>query len=347
MQAARTWTFTENPVSDLNKLISELAPSGTWLLCDRNTRKYCLPLIRDALPENVHIITVPAGEKSKSLETAADLLKKIGRGGADRHSLLICLGGGMICDLGGFIATLFKRGMRFIFLPTSLLCMADACLGGKNGIDFDGFKNQLGTFSHPEEILLCPGFLKSLPESDLLSGLAEIVKHVLCSNPGMWNELRKSEASQQNWTSLIGGSLVFKQSIVDDDPFEKGKRKILNAGHTIGHALESFFLESGKAQPHGYCVAAGLIIEGRMAVDKGFLTEAELLQAEEFIYTVYGQLPYGLKDIPRIVRFCRQDKKSRKGKILAALFGPIGNCRIDVEISPKEIQSALRYYLGK
>lgn len=346
-RAANLWSFPGDPAGYLKELLNQRPATSLWLLCDRNTRKSCLPLIQSALPSDCKIITVPAGEKSKSLESLAEILKKLSRGGADRHSLLLCLGGGMICDLGGLAATLFKRGMRFIFLPTSLLCMADACLGGKNGIDFEGFKNQIGTFSDPEEIILLPGFLDTLPRPELLSGMAEIMKHALCSNPAVWNTLRRTELLQQNRQLMIEESLRFKQSVVEEDPLERSRRKILNAGHTAGHALESFFLERGLQQPHGFCIAAGLIIEGRIAAEKGFLPEEELLQVEEFVYAEYGMLPFSRKDIPRIVSFCRQDKKNRNGSVRASLFGPIGQCHTDVEITAEEMQRGLRYYLGK
>jgi len=345
-KAANLWHIPSDYLNHLEKLFAANHEADLWLLCDRNTRKHCLPLLQPLLPKSTRILCLPAGEKSKSLESAAIIWKELSKKAADRHALLLCLGGGMICDLGGFAASVYKRGIRFVLLPTSLLAMADACLGGKTGVDFEGFKNQLGTFSNPDEIILIPDFLRTLPEEDLLSGMAEISKHALCGNSAVWNDLRKAEVHRQNWPALIEASLRFKQSIVEEDPLEKGKRKVLNAGHTLGHALESFFLASGNPQPHGYCVAAGLVMEGRIALEKGLLSETELLQVEEFVYAEFGMLPLKKKDIPKVISFCRQDKKNRGGKILASLYGPAGTCSIDQEISEDEIRLALRYYLG-
>ena len=340
------WKFTENPGEELKEILNQINGSSHWLLCDRNTKKHCLPLISEGLPANTRLLCLPAGEASKTLKSAETIWEALSKKNADRLAVLICLGGGMISDLGGFAASVYKRGIPFVFIPTSLLSMADACLGGKTGIDFLHQKNQLGSFARPEAILLYPGFLKTLPDAELLSGMAEVCKHALCGNREHWQLLRKAEVHRQNWSLLLQGSLEFKSALTGSDPFEKGERKILNAGHTIGHALESFFLERGNPQPHGFCVAAGLICEGRIAVQKGLLEEAELLQAEEFIYAEFGLLPIEKKDIPAIVRHCRQDKKNLNGRIRASLFGPIGQCHTDQEITEEEIKMALRYYLG-
>ncbi len=338
--------FPENPVAYLKEFLEQRKPSSLFLLCDRNTRRHCLPLLKEALPAKTSIICLPAGEASKSLASCEIIWQEMGRKQADRNALLLCLGGGMIGDLGGFAASVYKRGIDFVLLPSSLLAMADACLGGKTGIDFGHFKNQIGSFAPAQEIILIPEFLKTLPGEELLSGMAEICKHALCGNADAWQLLRKSEVHRQNWPDLIAGSLNFKAAITESDPQEKGARKILNAGHTLGHALESFFLKKGNPQPHGHCVAAGLVMEGRLSVEKGILSEAELLQVEEFIYAEYGILPFGKGDIPSIIKYCRQDKKNQEGRINFSLYGPVGQCKVDQECSEDEIRFALRYYLG-
>ena len=340
------WHLSDSLVSDLKEILAKRQASSIWVLCDRNTRRFCLPLLKDALPSNTNFLFLPAGESAKTLESCMKIWDALSRKAADRNALVICLGGGMVCDLGAFAASVYKRGIDYLLIPTSLLCMADACLGGKTGIDYLGFKNQLGTFSRPLEILIDTNFLETLPDEELLSGMAEIMKHALCGNQEIWQQLRKSEVHRQNWPILIEAGLRFKQGIVERDPLEKAERKILNAGHTIGHALESFLLASGNPRPHGYCVAAGLVAEGRIAVDFGLLDESELLQIEEFVYAEFGLLPFCKKDIPRILKYCQQDKKNRDHKILASFYGPIGHCTVDHQISEEQIRRALQYYLG-
>jgi 3-dehydroquinate synthase len=338
--------FPENPAAYLKEILEERNPSSVWLLCDRNTKKHCLPLLSDALTASASVISLPPGEGSKTLDSCESIWRLMTRKNADRKALLLCLGGGMIGDLGAFAASVYKRGIDFVLIPTSLLAMADACMGGKAGVDFDAYKNQLGTFSKPSDIIIVPDFLKTLLDVELLSGLAEICKHALCGDAAAWHRLRKSEVHRQDWPMLIQASLEYKARITEEDPQEKSQRKILNAGHTIGHALESYFLAAGNPQPHGHCVAAGLIAEGRLAVEKGLLAESELLQVEEFIYAEFGVLPFGRKDIPKISRNCLQDKKNRDGKVMTSLFGPIGKGHIDQEVTESDIRRALRYYLG-
>jgi len=340
------YSIPENLEAHIRSFLENHHYSSVWVLCDQNTRRHCLPLIKSFLPASSRILSIAAGEESKSLDSCQKIWAALGEKKADRNALLICLGGGMVCDLGAFAASVYKRGIDFVLMPTSLLAMSDACLGGKTGIDLGGFKNQLGTFSLPKDIWVLPDFLKTLPEYELLSGMAEIVKHALCGNADSWNNLRKTDVNRQNWSKLLTESLSFKAGIVAEDPKEKSTRKILNAGHTVGHALESYFLGIGNPQSHGFCVAAGLVVEGRIALEQGLLSESELIQVEEFVYATFGVLPFFKTDIPKIAAFCKQDKKNKNGKILAALFGPIGQCQTDREITEKEIRNALRYYLG-
>jgi 3-dehydroquinate synthase len=345
-QAQANFETPENLSAFLPGFLEKRKPSALFVLTDRNTRKHCLPFLKEYLPKTCTLIQIPAGEIHKNLETCKTVWETLTRKNADRKALLLNLGGGVVGDLGGFCASAYKRGIAFIQVPTSLLAMVDASLGGKTGIDFEGYKNQIGAFAMPETVWIYPPFLDSLPETELLSGFAEVIKHALIADSSAWHLLRKRELRQQNWKELIPASLKVKQAIVEADPFEKGERKKLNAGHTLGHALESHLMNLGKPMPHGHCVAAGLVMEGRIAVEKGLLSDAELVQIEELIYAQFGAIEFSKKDIPAILRLCRQDKKNEGGQVLLSLVGPIGNCTIDVGATEAELKMGLRYYLG-
>lgn len=345
-QIKATFDLVGNPLEFLSAWFAEHSFTSVFVLTDRNTRRHCLPLIKDALPAGANIVQIPAGEEHKTLDSCSAVWEKLTAKNADRKALLINLGGGVIGDLGGFCAAAYKRGISFVQMPTSLLAMVDASLGGKTGVDFGGFKNQIGAFAQPDAVWIHPPFLKTLPETELLSGFAEIIKHALIADASAWHLLRKKELKNQNWSELIPASLHVKKQIVENDPFEKGERKKLNAGHTLGHALESYLMKKGDPHPHGHCVAAGLVMEGRIAVEKGLLPENELIQIEELVYALYGIIPFTRPDIPAILRLCQQDKKNEAGKVRMALVGPIGNCTIDVEATEADIKMALRYYLG-
>jgi 3-dehydroquinate synthase len=223
--------------------------------------------------------------------------------------------------------------------------MVDASIGGKTGIDFLDFKNQIGAFSSPEGVWIFPDFLKTLPESELISGFAEVIKHALIADLKGWQVFRKKELHDQNWPQLISESLKVKAQIVENDPFEKGERQKLNAGHTLGHALESLQMAKGKPIPHGFCVAAGLVMESRISLEKGWLPEKELLEIEELTFTIFGKMEFDKGEIKRILKYTQQDKKNEKGRVKAALIGPIGNCQTGVEITESDMEMALKYYL--
>jgi len=346
MQIDASFELIENPSQNLPSWFAARKYTSVFVLTDQHTKRHCLPLLKEWLPSNIQIIQIPAGEIHKQLETCSLVWGKLTKKNADRKSILINLGGGVIGDLGGFCAAAYKRGISFVQIPTSLLAMVDASLGGKTGIDFEGFKNQIGAFAQPDAVWIYPPFLETLPEIELLSGFAEIIKHALIADAPAWHLLRKRELKKQDWKVLIPASLRVKQAIVQSDPFEKGERKKLNAGHTMGHALESYLMKQGNPLPHGHCVAAGLVMESRIAVEKGLLPENELIQMEELVYSLYGIIPFTKSDIPGIIKLSYQDKKNEGGIVKMALIGPIGECRVDQEASETEMKMALRYYLG-
>lgn len=320
--------------------------SDIFLLADPTTKRKCLPQLKAHLPEKFHLLTLPAGETHKTLQSCEKVWQFLTRHKADRKALIINLGGGVLGDLGGFAASVYKRGIDVVQIPTTLLAMVDASLGGKTGIDFMGFKNHLGTFRQPLDIWIFPSFLTSLPKEEKLSGFAEIIKHHLISDEAGWNKLRKTDWEYLDWPNLIRHSLETKKNIVMQDPFEKGERKKLNAGHTLGHAIESLFLAQHSPIPHGFAVAAGLVIEGFIAFEKGWLPENQLAEIEEFIFSVFGKLSFRKADFNKILANCRQDKKNQDGRISLSLVGPIGQCQTTVYAQEGEIKRALNYYLG-
>jgi 3-dehydroquinate synthase len=330
------------PESDLQEFLAKKNYSRISVLVDENTRSYCYPRLKDHLPPH-SLIEIPAGEASKTIETCLVVWKAMTEHQLDRHSLLIIVGGGMAGDLGGFCASTYKRGIDFILVPTTLLAMADASIGGKVGVDFGFYKNHIGTFREPAFTLLSEVFLKTLPETELRSGFAEVVKHALISDKSLWDIIRSRPWNTSEWSILIGHSAALKWQVVQQDPIEKGLRKILNAGHTIGHAIETCYLASGWPILHGEAVAAGLVCESWIACKKNLITSTNLEEITNYLLTTFGQLvlpaPYH-----KIVQLCYQDKKNKDNKVLMALIEGIGRARWDVEVSMDEMVDSLAYY---
>lgn len=338
--------MVENWADHLARFFQNHPARSVFVLVDSKTKKHCLPKIKPNLPKDFQLITIPQGEAHKTLETCSLVWAQLTKKNADRKALLLNLGGGVVGDLGGFCAATYKRGIDFIQIPTTLLAMVDASLGGKTGVDFQGFKNQIGAFQQPLDVWVDPSFLETLPETELISGFAEVVKHSLIADAQSWQLLRKRELHRQVWKELIPASLNIKQTVVQQDPFEKGIRKTLNAGHTIGHAVETLLLKKGTPFPHGQCVAAGLVMESFIACKKGLLPESELAQIEEFIYAQFEILPIQKSWKTALWKTSLQDKKNENQQIRMALIGPIGNCSIDVSVSQEEVNEAVGYYLG-
>jgi len=335
--------LTQNPGSDLKNFLSEKKYSGIAVLSDENTVALCYPLVKDFLPTH-SLIKIPGGEEAKTLPTCSIIWQAMTDAQLDRHAVLIIIGGGVIGDMGGFCAATYKRGIDFITLPTTLLAQADASIGGKLGVDFNHFKNHIGIFQEPALNLVYSGFLKTLPERELRSGFAEVIKHALISDKKLWDEIRSKELKAQPWDTLVPKSVEFKCSVVKQDPHEKGLRKILNAGHTVGHAIESYFLAKGNRILHGEAIAAGLIAEAYIGVKKGLLTEGALKEIEKYVISVFGKLEIQKNQIPEIASLCLQDKKNKGNKVLCVLPDGIGRAKYDVEVSLGEIEASLAYY---
>lgn len=337
--------FSSDPANDLRKFLTAKKYSKLGVLIDENTHSHCYPLIRDDLPEHI-TIEIKSGEGEKNLKTCLSIWQSMTHYTMDRHACLIVLGGGVLGDMGGFCAATYKRGIDFILIPTTLLAQADASIGGKLGIDFNHYKNHIGVFQHPTLTLLYSGFLKTLPGTELRSGFTEVIKHSLIADRACWEEISAKSLIDQDWDVLIRHSVEFKARVTAEDPTEKGLRKILNAGHTIGHALESYMLNSGKAILHGEAVAAGLIAEGFIARQRHLLSEEDFQKLYYFILKTYGKVRFGNDESDSIAKLTLQDKKNKDNRILCVLLNGIGSARWDYEISLEEVKNALSFYLS-
>ena len=321
------------------------AVTRVFVLADSNTVRLCLPLLEPHLPVNYQLIEIPAGEEYKTLATCEAVWGPLTEQRADRHAVLVNLGGGVVTDLGGFAAALYKRGIRFVQVPTTLLAQVDASVGGKTGIDFQGFKNQLGVFQAPAAVFIEPRFLQTLDPRQLKSGYAEVLKHWLIADADAFDEHRRLGWLTDDWTPIIRESVALKQRIVAQDPLETGPRKLLNFGHTVGHALESYLLtQPGREALHGEAVAAGLVCESWLSVQRGLLSVDGLDRIETFVFSVFDKLSFVLLETTAIAEFALQDKKNAGDTINCTLLNGIGNGVFDQPVTVAEIAKALQYY---
>lgn len=331
-----------NPSKSLSGFLLKSSHSSICVLMDEHTEVYCYPLIEKSLPPH-KIIRVQSGEEHKDISTCSLIWQQLTESGMDRHGLLIILGGGVLGDMGGFCAATYKRGIDFLLMPTTLLSQVDASVGGKLGIDFQHFKNHIGLFQEPASTLICTDFLTTLPERELRSGFAEVIKHCLISDRAMWDIVRNKSLTHQDWQTLVKHSVEFKWSVVAEDPREKGLRKVLNFGHTVGHAVEGYFLKSGNRIFHGEAIAVGMICESYLAHQKNLLSKESLNQLSEYILKIFGKTELPINYEP-ILEGMMQDKKNKGNKILMALTKGIGQAVWDIEIREKEIKSSLTHY---
>lgn len=316
------------------------AYSAIYFLVDANTAEHCLMRLVAALEQlpEFEMLEIPAGEEQKSWEVAGQLLTALAELGADRRALLIALGGGVVTDLGGFVASIYKRGIDHVLVPTSLLGMTDAAIGGKNGVDLDGAKNLAGVFCHPRALVVWPDFLDTLPEEFIRDGRAESIKHGLIADAAFWEELKSGEKA---WTATqVERSMAIKTDICAVDPLERGKRKLLNFGHTVGHALESHMLQNGTPWGHGRCVAAGMCVEVELSVEiLGFPAE----KRDE----VNGCLihRFGLSELKETTfsqwrSWLSYDKKNAEGQWRFVLLKDVGEAKYDQPVTPEQLDRA-------
>lgn len=340
-------TITNTLSKSLNDYFSANQYSQIAVLTDTNTLKHCYSFVKDHLPAHT-VFTIQPGEEYKNIDTCVYLWEKMTALSMDRKSLFINLGGGVIGDMGGFAASAYKRGIKFINLPTTLLSMADASVGGKLGIDFQGYKNHIGFFTEPEEIFISPKFLHTLPANELRSGFAEIIKHSLIGDKSHWKKLTASSFKDQEMDLHISHAVKFKSEVVKQDPYEQGLRKILNFGHTIGHAVESYFLDKGnKKLLHGEAIAIGMVTEAYLSVKYTGLENNALEEITAFLLSIFGKVSIETSIIPELIELTTHDKKNEGGKTLFTLLSAIGeakyNCLVDVE----EIRNSILYYIEK
>ncbi|SDI98686.1 3-dehydroquinate synthase [Chryseobacterium jejuense] len=340
-------TILNDNFSQLNAFLHEKTFSKIFILVDENTHEYCLPVLLGNMETDLgfEILEIEAGEEMKNIQTANQLWEILTEMQADRKALVINLGGGVITDMGGFVASTYKRGIKFINIPTTLLSMCDASIGGKTGIDLMHYKNMVGTFAFPEQIFIYPQFLETLPFKELRSGFAEMLKHGLIADKAHWNQLiQLHKLDVEAVTPYIQNSMDIKQDVVEKDFHESNIRKTLNFGHTIGHAVESLCLQQENPILHGEAVAMGMICEAHLAYLENLISEEDSKIIIENIQRYYPYLDISDFKDEDITALLLNDKKNVDSKINFSLLTGIGECNYDYQCSQKNIIESLSFY---
>ncbi len=343
--------YSEKAYGELNKFLNNNDISSLFLLVDSNTHEHCLAAFLQRLETNKEIeaIEIEAGEEFKNLQTCEGVWNALSELNADRKSLLLNLGGGVVTDLGGFVASTFKRGIRFINIPTSLLSMVDASVGGKTGVDLGNLKNQIGVTNQPEMVIIDSFYLQTLPKEEMRSGLAEILKHGLIADEKYWNKVSNlSSLNLAQLDEIIRESVAIKAAVVEKDPLEKNIRKTLNYGHTLGHAIESYCLTHPEKKKllHGEAIAIGMILETFISVKQAGFPSEKLENISRVIKDIYGSHDFNAEDVEKISELMKFDKKNSHGKINFVLLEDIAKPLIDEQVKQETIREAFEYYLG-
>jgi 3-dehydroquinate synthase len=333
----------------LAELLTPSRYSKIFILVDENTSQYCLPHLLNNLATEIEIeiIELEVGEIHKNIETCTEVWGALSELGGDRKSVLINLGGGVISDLGGFVACAFKRGIDFINIPTTLLSMVDASIGGKNGVDLGSIKNQIGIIREPKAVIIDTQFLSTLPQNEMRSGLAEMMKHGLIFDKKYWDKFKElKNLNTEDLNQLIHQSIQIKNTIVCEDLTENGIRKSLNFGHTLGHAIESYFLENDAKTTllHGEAIAVGMILESYISKEKNLLTNEEYQEIKYIINDIFDRIEFTQNDIDKIIELLIFDKKNEFGKVQFALLDGIGKIKINQESDNTLIYKAFEDY---
>ncbi|MES2419222.1 MAG: 3-dehydroquinate synthase [Bacteroidota bacterium] len=338
--------YFESGLAPLKEILDRNKYSKVFVFADSNTANVCLPVFRSFLTEldDFDIIETDPGEENKNIDFCIGIWKTLLDFGADRKCLMINLGGGVITDMGGFVAATYKRGIDFINIPTTLLSQVDASVGGKTGIDIDNVKNMVGTFSLPQAVFIENAFLATLSERELLSGFAEMIKHGLITDAAYYENLKTSDYKTIK-PAAVYRSIAIKNEVVSQDPLEKGLRKILNFGHTIGHAVESYALSNSKKPlTHGEAIAIGIICEAFLSVKYCGMTDEELIDISNYISKLYP--PYNIKEksFNALLSLMQSDKKNEEGCILFSLLEKIGQCTFNCKVTDLDIKESMLYY---
>jgi 3-dehydroquinate synthase len=340
--------FSQQIVDELRKICSKYPAGKHFLLTEETAGRLCVPEIQPVIDEfSVKMTAIRAGEENKTIRSVEQVWDFLSNNGADRKSLLINIGGGMLTDLGGFAASTFKRGMDFVNIPTTLLAQVDASLGGKTGFNFNGLKNEIGVFMEPSTVIINTNFLKTIDRPNFLSGYAEMLKHGLIKSAAHWKELMDYDMEHVDYTALqeiIAHSVAVKEWHVLNDPTEKHIRKALNFGHTAGHAFESYAMKSGKPILHGYAVVYGMIAELYLSVKKCGFPEDELIQISSWLLGKYGKFEIRESDFEALFQLMTHDKKNEGSRINFTLIPEIGRAEINQDCSKDLIFEALEYY---
>jgi 3-dehydroquinate synthase len=338
--------FQEKGYEALNELIAKKKYSKLFVLVDENTMDYCYPrfiqFVQASQP--IEVIEIESGEKHKNLETCSGIWQAMTELGADRKSLLITLGGGVITDMGGFVASTYKRGIDFVNVPTTLLSMVDASVGGKTGVDLGVLKNQIGLFVNPETVIVDSEYLDTLNDREMRSGMAEIIKYGLTYDIQLLDQVKYYNHLKNN--DLIHRSIEIKNEVVLEDPKEKGVRKILNFGHTLGHAIESFYLESEAKESlkHGEAIGIGIICESYISSKLLQFPESKVAEVRELILNTYDKVTIDSKDFPAIIDLLKHDKKNVNGNVNFVLLNDFEQYQLDCIVPEALIIESLEYY---
>lgn len=332
---------------------NETAPTKIFFLCSESTQAMCDDLIDDTIGNisKDNMLIIPDGEVGKTLQICETIYSWLKNNGADRNALLINVGGGALCDVGGFCASTYMRGIEFWNIPTTLLAMVDASVGGKNGINLGHHKNYIGTFNAASHVFVSPHWLKTLPREQLLSGWAEVLKHGILIGGKHYQQSIKNVPNthdHQTWLPILQWNIKVKSSIVERDFTESGERKLLNLGHTIAHALESWSHDTKQAVSHGTAVAWGLVIETKLAIATSEIpAETKALHEciESFVQSLYPRVPFGVNDIPSLINYIKADKKNTNEALLFSVAWAPGNCKYNIKISPDSVVQVLQNHL--
>lgn len=332
----------------LSRVLATVSYDKLFVLADEHTHTFCLPVLQEMISgRNAYVITIGAGDVHKEIDTLVKVWAELSNHAATRHSLLINLGGGMVTDLGGFAASTFKRGIQYVNIPTTLLAMVDASVGGKTGINFNGLKNEIGAFAPALSVLIETGFLRTLDRENFFSGYAEMLKHGLISTTGHWAELLSFDTENIDYNSLktlVGKSVQVKENIVAEDPYERSIRKALNLGHTVGHAFESLALEQHRPVLHGYAVAWGIVCELYFSHLKLGFPKDKLRQTVNFIKENYGTFVFDCQVYDRLFELMTHDKKNTAGIVNFTLLKEVGEVVINQTATKDEVFDMLDFY---